>query len=432
MRRVAARAPDGVVPALVYAYERVVAAGEYLAVVQQKAIRDARELFRRLGVFVHDGRVGEVRARHHEAVEILAQKQHVQRRVRDHYADIVVLAQVQARSPGALFEQHDGPAEGRERPLLGLGDLAEPPRGGGVPAHHGEGLFVPVLAEAQPRHRRLILRETGEMHPAKALDAEDTARFYELPRRLDAVARQPAAPLVEEEGLRPAGRAAVGLGVVAPVFNVRKLRRAVRAHRKLRHGGVCPVVGYGADYREARPAVGAVYEGIAVAPVGGVEQLAQAVRADARVRRDQRPHALPALARDYAKALEGLSPRHAPDLHGLDERQRRRALPELREEALKSLLRTLKLQLRALGAVPNPARQAVLPDQPVHKGAKAHALHYPVYIYVKSCQFSPNNVKNFTFVAIRPSISCFDSIIGQYICQQINIIPGVVIEGRMC
>ena len=52
-----------------------------------------------------------------------------------------------------------------------------------------------------------------------------------------------------------------------------------------------PVVGDAAHDREARPAVGAVDERVAVAAVRGVEQLAQAVGARRGVRRDERPPA---------------------------------------------------------------------------------------------------------------------------------------------
>ena len=327
----------------------------------------------------------------------------MQRRVRQHDADGVVLAQVHVRAPGALFEQHDGLAEGRQCPLLGLRDLAEPPCGGGVPAHHGEGLFVPVLAAPEPRHGLSILREAGEVHPAQALDAEDAARFYEAPRRLDAVARQPAALSVEEEGLRPADGAAVRLRVVAPVFYVLKLRLAVRAHRKLRHGGVRPVIGDGFNNRESRPAVGAVYEGVSVPPVGRVEQLAQAVRADARVRRNERPHPLTALARDDAEPLKVLSPLHGAGLHGLDERQRRRLLPQRGQKRLKRRLLSLELEPGAVCGVPHPARQAVLLHQPVYERTEPNSLYYSADLYLQLCQFSPNSVNNFTFMAINAS-----------------------------
>ena len=85
----------------------------------------------------------------------------------------------------------------------------------------------------------------------------------------------------------PADRAGVGLGVKAPVERVVVLALAVGAHGKGRMVVSGPVVGDVADDGEARPAVGAVGEGIAVAAVGGVEQLAQAVGAGGDVGRDE-------------------------------------------------------------------------------------------------------------------------------------------------
>ena len=57
------------------------------------------------------------------------------------------------------------------------------------------------------------------------------------------------------------------------------LRLAGGAHFEARHRGLRAVVGNAARDGEARAAVGAVEEGIAVAAVARIEQLAQAVRA---------------------------------------------------------------------------------------------------------------------------------------------------------
>ncbi len=65
------------------------------------------------------------------------------------------------------------------------------------------------------------------------------------------------------------------------------LRLTVWAHGELVHGCLGPIVGDVLDDGEARPAVGAVDEGIAVAPVPSVEHLLQAIRAGGDVRRDQ-------------------------------------------------------------------------------------------------------------------------------------------------
>ena len=357
--------------------------------MQQEAIRYIAEALHGLGVLVYDGRIGEVRARHNETVEVLAQEQDVQGRIWQHDAKGVVLAQVHVCPTLAFFEEDYRPPERGKRPFLVRRDLAEPPDGGDVPAHEGKGLLVPPFAPPQPGRGGLVLRQAGQMHAAQALDAEDAAAFKQRPRCLDAVPRQAAAVCVREEGMRPASRAAVRLGVVAPVFNVRKLRRAVRTHRKLRHGGVGPVIWDGADDGKARPAVSAVYEGVAVASVPGSQQFPQAVRADARVRRDERAHFLSPLARDYAEACEMLPAVQRARLDALYERQRRGLRLQLAQEGGKLPSLALQLQLRALRAVAHPAHKAVPLHQPVDKGAEPHALDYAAHIYVKPCQFSP-------------------------------------------
>ena len=58
---------------------------------------------------------------------------------------------------------------------------------------------------------------------------------------------------------------------------------AIGAERKTRHSGLGSVVGDVFDDGEARPAVGAIDEGIMIAAVRWVEEFAQAVGADGNV-----------------------------------------------------------------------------------------------------------------------------------------------------
>ena len=114
-RRVAARAPREILLPAEHPAERVVAAGLDVAVVQEKAVRDAAQRSDRLGVFRHHRRVGEVRAGHHQHVEALAEEQNVQRRIGQHHAHAAVFADMpKPRRP--LFQQHDGPPEARRAP----------------------------------------------------------------------------------------------------------------------------------------------------------------------------------------------------------------------------------------------------------------------------------------------------------------------------
>ena len=117
--------------------------------MQQKAVRDAAQLFDRLVVAIDDRRVGEIGARHDEHVDILAEEQDVQRRIGQHHADIIVFAQMRERAPRALFQQHDRAAEARQQRLFRFGYLADFSRAVHVPAHDRKGLFVALLAPPQ-------------------------------------------------------------------------------------------------------------------------------------------------------------------------------------------------------------------------------------------------------------------------------------------
>jgi hypothetical protein len=81
---------------------------------------------------------------------------------------------------------------------------------------------------------------------------------------------------IDERERRPAGGAGVRLGVEAPGRRIGVFTQAEGALRERRHAGLGTVVGELAGQREARAALGAVDEGVAMAPVGRIEQLAQA------------------------------------------------------------------------------------------------------------------------------------------------------------
>ena len=106
--RVAAGAPDRVLPPVQTEAERIVAAGLDLPVVEQKAVGNAVKPFPRLVVFEDDGRVREVGAGHDQHVNIVPEEEDVQRRIGQHNAHIAVFADMR-KARCLLFQQHDGP-----------------------------------------------------------------------------------------------------------------------------------------------------------------------------------------------------------------------------------------------------------------------------------------------------------------------------------
>ena len=223
-----------------------------------------------------------------------------------------------------LFKQDDGLSVPLQRCGLVRAHAADIARAVHVAAHHGEGLLVPALACAQLAHR-FRLGQTGQVHSAQPLHAHYLPGLERAARQLYGVARHRTPMTVQEKALRPALGAAVRLRVIAPVAYVRKLRRAVAAHRERRHRRARAVIGHGLYDCEPRSAVGAVNKWIFVPAIRRVEQLTRAVGADADIRRNQRLHVPRALALYDAKTAV-FARFYGGILHALDQRQGRRRL----------------------------------------------------------------------------------------------------------
>ena len=123
-----------------------------------------------------------------------------------------------------------------------------------------------------------------------------------------AVAASRAAPAARTPGTRWAGRGSAGrAGPRTPRGSASHIAKPAIVVQR-------PVVGDAAHDREARPAVRAVDERVAVAPVRRVEQLGEALVAGRRVRRDRRVrHAAARARRDREAALAGRRQLLQPD-----------------------------------------------------------------------------------------------------------------------
>ena len=171
--------------------------------------------------------------------------------------------------------------------------------------HERERLFLALLAFAQTADRVIVTRIHHQMKSTQSLDRDDfpftnrlgggeqgivirrtgvapVSMFFE-----SATGEMPVATFPKFQP-RPANRARIRLGVEAAVARVVVFGLALRAHRERLHRGVRAVVGQGLDDAEARAAVGAVGERIAVAAVFGIEDFAQAIRARGDVRQNER------------------------------------------------------------------------------------------------------------------------------------------------
>ena len=230
------------------------------------------------------------------------------------------------------------------------------------------------------------------MHTAQPLDGDYLPVLDVFTRKLYRVALKSFTLRVEEEHLRPADGAAVGLSVIAPVLDIVVFPVAVGTHGELAHRGLAAVVWHVLYNSKARTAVGAVYKRIFIPPVVPVAQLTQTIVTDADIRRDERIAEGLGLTFKYFEIGIILELRRILGLDALYHGKLGRAQRQRGGEALQRIALTLKLQLNAGGGVFNKSAQTELLYKLMYKGAEAHTLHDAVYFQLFSFQDSRSPV----------------------------------------
>ncbi len=177
----------------------------------------------------------------------------------------------------AAAHEHDRPRARREQVALLVGRARRAARARVVISANG--LSSRCLRARSRATGRLVRRVAGEVVAAEPLDREDRSRR--------AAARPPRS--IGSDSLRPAGGTARSArrgsgGRAGSSYS----RRHSAQSGKPAIVVLRPVVRDAGDDREARPALRAVDERVAVAAIGRVEQLAQAVVAGRDVGGDQR------------------------------------------------------------------------------------------------------------------------------------------------
>ena len=290
-------------------------------------------------------------------------------------AEAAVFAQaVKAGGVWALFQQDDGPPRALQQGGFLRGHRAELPRRIQIAAEDGQRLFGPVLAPPQAEDGSLIPGVAGQVDAAGPLDRHRLAGGEGLLGQGDGVAGQFAPLRVQIKGAGPAGGAAVGLGVIAPAADVGVFGGTVTAHGKAGHRGVGTVVGQGFQDGKARPAVGAVDEGVAVPPAGRVGHFPQAGGAGGKVGGSQGGRAPGGTGQDGERCLppaggQGLH------LHLFHYREGRRLGAQGLQKRLQRVGRAFQLQLDPGGGVAGPAAQAQPGREPVEERPEPHPLH---------------------------------------------------------
>ena len=301
----------------------------------------------------------------------------VERRRREHEAERRLAGGDERReAAGAILAVEEEDRAGGRRKHGEVASIAD-----GVAAdhrriarHQGEGLARPALPHPKGCDRLRIRRVAGELEAADPLDRNDLARTDQRHRFGDRVGRGNGSTVRRgKRQPRAAFRAGDRLGVEAAVGRIGIIAGAVRAHRERRHAGAGAVVRDGADDREARPAMGAVGEGVAVAAGRRIGDLGEAGGTGRGIGRDAgRGPAGPAF--DDGEA-GGRRAGESRDLDRGDAGERRRLGLEPLEEARDRSAGAEHLDQHPLAVIGDMAGELLLPCQPPDEGAEADALH---------------------------------------------------------
>ena len=174
--------------------------------------------------------------------------------------------------------------------------------------------------------------------------------------------------------MRSAFPAGIGLRMEAAVGRVGVFGSAFGAHREPLHARVWAVVGQLLYDGEARSAIGAVDERVAVTSIRRVEKLRQAVVAGREVRAHEgrllRPIVIGGADGEVLEALGG----DLVQMDALDPCGGGSLLGNAHDKGPHLRLTPLGHAAHAIGAVQHPALHARLRGQTIDEGAKAHTL----------------------------------------------------------
>ena len=220
---------------------------------------------------------------------------------------------------------------------------------------------------------------TATIFPARIAWAAASSASLQRPaergifRRSDNAALMPAASSPQFQA-RAANRARIRLRVKAAVARVVVFGLALRAHREFLHRSVRAVVRQGFDDAEARAAIRAIRERIAVAAVFRIENFAQAIGTGGDVRQHQRGFAAAGFTCADFKLLEtdGVEPR---GFEALNETARGFSVSSRSRNFSSVGARAFGFDENALRRIVDPAGEFQFRRQPEDERTETHALH---------------------------------------------------------
>ncbi len=160
----------------------------------------------------------------------------------------------------------------------------------------------------------------------------------------------------------------------APIRRVFVLPPAVWTEGEGRHAGVGAVVGDGADDAQARPAMGAVGEGVAITPVRRVGDLGGAGGAGGGVRHHPGSDGAGGTGQDV-EAGPGQGLGQGSPFHGIDAGQNGTLFYQPAAKGVQVLLVRLDADQHPLAVIAHVPRQAQVPRQPPDGRPEADTLH---------------------------------------------------------
>ena len=391
---VAAGAAQGVSVSLEDARDGIVAAGLDFQVVHQDGGGQGSQPPPRFGVLFYEGFFVGIAAGDDQGGGEAGgafQKEMVQGGVGEHHAQGVLGGGHFGRDGriGAAFQHDDGTLGGVQQVAGGLSHAAELFCCVHLPDDDGKGFVGAAFAAAEFRYRLGVCGVAQQAVAPRVLDGDDAALGDKLAGFFysGSTPQRERVPLSGdfEPHLRAAGLTGDGVGVVTAVCGVVVFPRAGFAHLEGRHSGVAALVGSLLQNAEARAAVGARDEGVAVTPVGGVEEFFAAVFAEADIRRERLKILLVACRWQNLKG-EGTTGGDLLDADGVYVRQGRGLLLNELDEAMHGLRRSLHGDVGSRGGRAYPPAHAQTFRQIVHKGAETDAFQEAVYVDVEALQ----------------------------------------------
>ncbi len=245
--------------------------------------------------------VRKISRRHHQWTPGVGQQQVVQRRIRQHQADVLIVrrnadGETRRRTPR---DEDDRSLARRQQAALGIAEHGNRLRLRHGRDHHRKGFLITTLSRPQARHRLVRSCVTRQVETPDALERDDEPAPQVLCGARDGVLHREEIAVRPVRGqLRAARRAGHRLRVEPPIRDVLVFTAAVLAHLERRHRRRRPVVRDVGRNRQAGPAVGAVRERIPEPAIGRIEDFRDARVAGGQVGRNRDPAVWGSLAVD--------------------------------------------------------------------------------------------------------------------------------------